>query len=258
MSPRATDTSSFELAAGATARVSSAKTVPLPVFCLIDAVSLSLPPSHRDFVHGAGTFGSSLETGDELRFDGESHALTTAFLSVPELNGDCSQWYPVATMPAHRRGTLKLSTRDPFSVLRTDVRVFDPDGAALICVREHVAPHQIDGVLEVAPNFALLTANDRYCGWRLQNPIARLRPAELELEADGDADGRPQAHGQEARHLERLFQLVNEDTINDLYEGSDRLSQQLESLRDELASQRDSIAARAIRERIEALLQRWF
>jgi len=253
MPPNSDGTVRFALAAGVNARVSPGAPGPLPVFYLIDSVSLSVPPSHRDFALRRDTEGSSWETGDELRFETPGGGLVSALFYVPELNGDCSLWYPVATMPARRRGVLALEALAPLCVARTSVRVFDPDGAALLCVNDGVSPHEIDGALEVAPDFSILTARDAYCGWRLQKPLARLSPRR-ELVAPRIPTPSAAANN-EARYLYRLFELVNDHTLDAISDRDDDLAQQLESLREEVIALGESPAARAIRARIEDLLE---
>jgi hypothetical protein len=260
MPPSDDGTVRFALAAGVNARVAPGARGSLPVFCFIDAVSLAVPPSHLDYAFRRGTVGSSWETGDELRFDTPGGSLTSALFYVPELNGDCSLWYPVATMPARRRGVLAIDAIDAlaaFSVPRTGVRVFDPDGAALICVSDSVSPHEIDGVLEVAQDFSILTAAEAYCGWRLQRPMAHLclRKELIAPDTSAASTSTSTSSAAPARHLYRLFELVNDHTRDALEDRDDDLEQQLESLREEVIRLGEGPAPHAIRSRIEDLLE---
>lgn len=66
---------------------------PPPVTWLLDALVVGFEPAHAGYDRQrVGTVGSSVETGDELRFSAKDRWLTSAFFGMPEQNGLWSDW----------------------------------------------------------------------------------------------------------------------------------------------------------------------
>lgn len=253
-------TLSIEFAAGVQAHVDPGATSDSPSFWFIDSVSLALPPSNAGYVtQDRLTVGGSCETGDELRFKLHTGILNSSFFRVPERNGDWTRWQSLVTSTPSRSGALTLLTRIPFTLRGTSIRVFAPDGSALLCMNEDVEPGAVDGNFGIAPGFQLFTSKHCYAGWCLRSPVERLCANEAELMSkDVTGERLNRTGGNEAQRLSTLFQLVNDDTMDQLYDGDANLGREVRRLRDDSARDADGIANRAIVAKLNDLLERWF
>lgn len=248
----------LELAPGTTARLVVGSPAPHQVFWFVDSVSIGLSPSHR--CHASlleRTTGSSSVSGDELRFAEESEALVSGFLAVPEVNGNWADWRHVLQASELLSGKLVLGTGESFLLEPMDTRVFDPAGSAMICALGGVKPSGITARYEVAPGFGMLVARDVYSGWYLQNPVSRLCQNEDELPDDVATD--PSDRSSISPSLvTRLLSVICEDTMDDLYRGDEGLRLKLESLAREASTAAQTVATRAIRAKVDELLDWWF
>ena len=229
-----------------------------PIFWFIDAISINLPPSHPDYASlQADTTGASVETGDELRFSLDTGELVSGYLKVPELNEEWTAWKPCLESLRLESGALVLRDKDPFILPQTHIRVFDPGGGILVCVMRHAHPSDIDSRCEVLPGFSILSSDGQYIGWALDEPVKRLCSSVEELApvTSGAGNG---SHEAETRALVRLFGLINESTMDELYEGSDALAARLAELGVAVRSEGDSLGLQAIYARIEKLYEWWF
>ena len=197
------------------------------------------------------TFGSSTVTGDEFRFSRTDGMLVSAYLHVPDENGDWAEWAPrLKRISVQGPGTLIMDDRSHFSIGQTETRLFSPQGEILAGVFESVAPDALDGRLLVAEGFELLRAEGRYCGWLLHNPLVLA----------GEEDGLSNSSANDAFFVAEFFRLINEESIDQLYSRDPGLKALLQQLLARIyAEQADLRGARETLARyIEKLLRRWF
>ena len=245
----------LEIAPGVDAEVVGGEMSALPLYWFLDTLSVGAPPGHAAHEARRGhTFGSSDETGDELRFDTETRQLASAFLTVPERAGSWKEWAYLASVPNVLSGALRLVAGEPFVLEPTDLRVFSADGSALVCLLERAVDSRPNERLEVVAGLSLLCAEGVYCGWMLVDPVARLRRPE-------EDSSEPPAEAAVARVvplLRRLFDLVNDDTMDDLFDADPELRQRLVSLSADVAREMESAPLRALGAKVDDLLDRWF
>ena len=203
--------------------------------------------------HLARTLGSTFDWSDEFRFGEETLLLETLILKVPERNldrGDLALWRESPVFP----GLLRLRERGSFLFDGTTARHLAPDGSALLCFFEELAPAERRYRINIAPSLDLLCDDGRYHGWMLSWPVRHLIPGTMEgpslpsqLEDDPGL----------VSLLCEYQQLVADDTLDRLNGQDPALKTALTSLR-ERSSPPETLSRRALRERIDALLDTFY
>jgi hypothetical protein len=165
---------------------------------------------------------------DEFCFDKINRLLKSIWLHIPEENVYLEKdfidlWFKESSVI----GTLCLIEPDSFSPEPTDYRWFDPQGQMLICLYERAisADFQVTR-LRIAQDFDLVFSNGQLQGWVLFQPFKYIGKIwqQRQLE-EGDIEL--------ACIVYKYFQLVSEDTIDQLMVKDPELLQSLLSLKKE-------------------------
>lgn len=220
----------------------------------LDALNVGPFRSARGYdAHLVRTLGSTFDWSDEFRFGDGTLLLETLILKVPERNLDREElavWRESPVSP----GLLRLRERESFLFDGTTARHLAPDGSALLCYFEELTPTERRYRINVAPSLDLLCADGRYYGWMLSWPIRHLIPDTMggpsfpsRLEDDP---------GLVSLVLE-YHQLVSGNTLDRLNAQEPVLKAALIALR-ERTSPPETLSRRALRERIDALLDTFY
>lgn len=213
---------------------------------ILDPLDPSLSPA-RDPI---STFGSSIVTGDEFRFD-HNGKLVSGLLHSPEDDEDWANWAPsLMCLPVRGLGDLVMEDHSHFNVYETTLRLFDPKGSMLAGLFEGVTPDQLDGRFLVAEDFELLTAKGRYCGWILHSPLAHT----------GEGGEKVVYTSEDVALLTEFFQLVNDNTIDQIYSHDPVLKLQFEDLLRRIQVEETVFRSprKALAKQLNKLLKRWF
>jgi hypothetical protein len=220
----------------------------------LDALNVGPFRSARGYdAHLARTLGSTFDWGDEFRFGDDTLLLETLILKVPERNldrGELAFWKESPVSP----GLPRLRGRGSFLFDGTTARHLAPDGSALLCYFEELAPTERRYRINVAPSLDLLCDDGRYYGWMLARPVRHLIPDTMggpssPSRLEDDAGLVPLVH--------EYHQLVSDDTLDRLNAQDPALKAALTALR-ERTHPLETLSRRALRERIDALLDTFY
>ncbi len=171
-------------------------------------VWLGLSPSDPDYdAHEAETEGSDPVWGDAWRFERNSTSLVSFYLEIPEQN--------VPTAPEIvRKGAARLVALDTSGTPpHTSSRHFD---RGILTCGQLETPEKVDG-FEVAPDFSILLHNGEFWGWEF---AAAIDQSDANFETD-------------CALVAKYYELVSEDTLDDLDDRGILLRERLLQLRTE-------------------------
>ena len=174
------------LAAGVIARVAASAGAPAMVTLWSGAQAFRARWATDRGGHGwtsAGCVGSrETDDGDALRFDAATRVLREVWLTRPgRVAFDEDVWRAALALPA-TPGTLTLIAGDDFALPAMDVGVFDLGLMGYVALRAEafaagVLPFARWTALAVSAEMALLfDEGGRWSGWRVLDPVARVRP----------------------------------------------------------------------------------
>jgi len=177
-----------------------------PTFSICD-IRIGPSPSQPIYeMHATNTIGSDIAWMDEWLFDATTRKLKSLIWEVPDL--------PLTSMvhiPETTPRTIQIQEMGG-DIGGANYRHFTPE--RLICLEKDGA--DIDLCLNIAPDLDVLFAAKQWCGWRLRNPLLHLPhgPAPEELGAC----------------LALYYDLVSDDTLDDLFEREATLFEELGTL----------------------------
>ena len=185
------------------------RTLQSPVYSIAE-LRIGPSPSQPAYEqHAVDTIGSDIAWMDEWLFDKSTCQLKSLIWQVP----DIPLTAPV-NVPKPQPATLNIVSIGG-DIGSANYRHFMPD--RLICREEDSA--EVDLCLNIAPDLDVLFAAKQWCGWQLRNPLLYLPggPAPKEL----------------GPWIARYYDLVSEDTLDDLFERDPSLFDELCTLRSE-------------------------
>jgi hypothetical protein len=165
---------------------------------------------------------------NEFRFDKTNRLLKSISFNILEENINLKEdflrsWLEKSPVI----GTLYLIEPDYFSPEPADYRWFDPQGEMLICLYEYATSADLEIIrLRIAQDFDLVFGNGQLYGWILFQPLKYV--------VQGWEQSRPmEADDKLGPIVHKYFQLVSEDTIDQLMDKDSELLKSLLSLKKE-------------------------